>query len=528
MDILDDWRKIVVIGEFDDVCRDYSLTDAKLYFNKNRTKIMHNERTNPVGPITYGFNIACMHNRLDIARWLYSLNVMKPIGLYRGFVSACEHGNLEIVKWIYSNGYNSFIHKNDDEAYMKASYQLLQKEHTTFELKRRCDVVVWLIDHGVRPNEHQFDSYKILQVITEHNYPKVIDAVRSGNYSKLSPIIHESAFKAKFIMFLTCQYGKLTVAKYLLNCGLKPDIDNFHTACIYGNLPLAEWIYPFTHPISSTELANAYKGAVKNKHDAIIKFLIRLGIKPEVGDPNYGYYVTYRDRLITTCTKGDLVSTRDLYATAGSERCSDNLRLQKQEGEAFIAACSNGHYRVARYLRSIAREIPERSYQLAMIDAAVNGHSDIVRWLLYCGVTIRVLNDEPFRKACKSGHLSLAKWLHSVGADVNANNGEPLITAISDGNVNLVKWLHSVDAEFNVNNDAVFRMICNPGYVHSTVREWIYATDLEPKDLDLRCTYISQRTTSVTSKYQDEIARLKAQLALQEKEKQEYLVISKA
>ena len=56
------------------------------------------------------------------------------------------------------------------------------------------------------------------------------------------------------------------------------------------------------------------------------------------------------------------------------------------------------------------------NHSKVLIDAAKNGHLDVVRYLVERGADVHADDDEAMRWASRNGHLEVVKYLESVVA----------------------------------------------------------------------------------------------------------------
>ncbi len=97
----------------------------------------------------------------------------------------------------------------------------------------------------------------------------------------------------------------------------------------------------------------------------------------------------------------------------------------------------------------------------ALINAAQNGHSDIVRQLLEAGADINATNDFGVTAliwAATKGHSDIVRQLLEAGADINAkdidNDGDTaLINAAQKGHSDIIRQLLEASADINATND---------------------------------------------------------------------------
>jgi len=87
------------------------------------------------------------------------------------------------------------------------------------------------------------------------------------------------------------------------------------------------------------------------------------------------------------------------------------------------------------------------NYYEKLIDAAKNGHLDVVKHLVENGADVHAAGDEALGWAAESGHLDVVKYLIENGADVHADDDYVLGWASRNGHLDVVKYLESVVAK---------------------------------------------------------------------------------
>ena len=100
----------------------------------------------------------------------------------------------------------------------------------------------------------------------------------------------------------------------------------------------------------------------------------------------------------------------------------------------------------------------------AIIDASVNGLSDVVNLLIIFGADVHTETDSPICMAAKYGHLGIVQSLLDAGADLNAADGFPLAYSTKNGHISVVKRLIDNGADISVRNDVCIKWACEYGY----------------------------------------------------------------
>jgi hypothetical protein len=77
---------------------------------------------------------------------------------------------------------------------------------------------------------------------------------------------------------------------------------------------------------------------------------------------------------------------------------------------------------------------------LAMRKAALNGYTEIVRYLVSSGSLPCAMDDWAIRHATESGNFEMVKCLHDLGADLCVWDGFPVCLAARNGNIDIVSF----------------------------------------------------------------------------------------
>jgi hypothetical protein len=116
-------------------------------------------------------------------------------------------------------------------------------------------------------------------------------------------------------------------------------------------------------------------------------------------------------------------------------------------------------------LKSKAAEGVEMKFSTAaMNDAALFGHYDTVKWLLY---SKKPCTDKAMDLAAKNGHLDIVKLLHSNGKQCTT---DAIYGAAFYGHLDVVKWLY--EKYPNESNNLAMEFAAMNG--HNAVVEWFH------------------------------------------------------
>jgi len=122
---------------------------------------------------------------------------------------------------------------------------------------------------------------------------------------------------------------------------------------------------------------------------------------------------------------------------------------------ALIEAAYNGHVEIVKLLieRGANVNLKGEAWYGPLHAAAMGGHVEIVKLLLEHGADVNIFShNKPLHDAAMNGHIEVAEILIAYGADMNAKGTDeytPLGTAVSNRQVEMVKYLLSKGADVN-------------------------------------------------------------------------------
>jgi ankyrin repeat protein len=136
----------------------------------------------------------------------------------------------------------------------------------------------------------------------------------------------------------------------------------------------------------------------------------------------------------------------------------------------LIEAAANGHVDVVKLLIENGADVNLKgeAWYGPLHAAAARGHIEVVKILLENGADVNIFHqNKPLHNAAMNGHIEVAQILLAHGADINVKGTDeaaPLHTAVSNNQLAMVRWLLSKGA--NVNPRASYG--CTP--LHSAAR----------------------------------------------------------
>jgi len=157
---------------------------------------------------------------------------------------------------------------------------------------------------------------------------------------------------------------------------------------------------------------------------------------------------------------------------------------------ALFFAAKDGILDLVKYYHSLGVSMNVRSRldgSTAMLEAAVEGHTDVVEYLLDNGIAIDEKDDngvQALAKAATSGHANLCKLLISRGVSINAKDNDgwtPLLLAVSNGQKEVAEVLLAMGAstENAIEHDTALSLACWHG--HESIVELLCRNQIHSK-----------------------------------------------
>ncbi|AKI80766.1 putative ankyrin repeat protein [Acanthamoeba polyphaga mimivirus] len=298
---------------------------------------------------------------------------------------------------------------------------------------------------------------------SNHN-PLIID-----NIKILGSISKDTA------LWYSCKNNNLATTKYFINKGASINSSSLplKTACIEGHLDTVKYLFS-----CGIEIINSiYDCIVSACCYGRLNIVIYLSNKISIP----GDYIN--EAFVMACKYGYLDIAKYLF----NLDCSITV-------DALYGACINGHIEVVEYLIGLGVD-PRKEKCWAITSACQGGHLNIIEFLLSLGIKPKEINVDAFYHACKTGNLEIAKYLKEIGADtitrrdwaleLSARGGyldvvkyiielgvsqkslnKALIDATLFCRVEVVEYLVDSGSDFRQNDDYLFRsIICTRDYV---------------------------------------------------------------
>ena len=226
-----------------------------------------------------GFHLACCNNKLDIAKFIYSLgNFNKIFGYTHAFNGTCENGHINMAKWLYSFGQ---IHNTPNKFNYDDSFTYCCKNN-------HIELAQWLI--SVADINYYGGYTNAIYTGCKRGNIDLVQWLMATTRTKFKTTnVFNEVFRHGFI--LACQNNHIHIAKFLSE-NIAPNYlqrtlnDAFLEACIHGHLDIAKWLYSIaTEDIAKYQKNSAFKNACKNNYIEIAQWLCYL-------NPNYRIMIT--------------------------------------------------------------------------------------------------------------------------------------------------------------------------------------------------------------------------------------------
>lgn len=367
--------------------------------------------------------IAYTNNHHDIAIWLFNLGAnFSKFNADNDFMVACFKGNLDEAMRLQR------IKKNINKSYDEALYIACINE--------RYNVAIWLIHLGAK-NDYALKIF-----------------CKRGNF-EIVKILCDSGINANMdndSLFITsCEHGHLEIAEFLFDKGANIHSQNdlaFRKACGNNQFYVAQWLLDvgaYMHAVKD----DAFKLACLNGHLEIMEWLIKRGVVIKSIDSDV-YSKTYMNNkfniiewlatqsvnldsvFIMACVNGDIKTAKWLFEIGvdpNNINENDFINICEADKIEIIKWLVEIHFDISKFDFSLFEDVHIKyitiCFQLNFVDTLLFRYiiSDNVKTHLYReiinqmtklleeGANHKMLNDFPFKYACKTKNVDLVKLL---------------------------------------------------------------------------------------------------------------------
>ncbi|KAF7227943.1 ankyrin repeat and KH domain-containing protein 1 isoform X2 [Nothobranchius furzeri] len=343
------------------------------------------------------------------------------------------------------------------------------------------DVVKVLLKEGANIEDHN-----------ENGHTPLMEAASAGHVEVARVLLeygagintHSNEFKESALT-LACYKGHLDMVRFLLEAGADQEhkTDEMHTAlmeaCMDGHVEVARLLLDSGAQVNMP--ADSFESpltlAACGGHVELAALLIERGANlEEVNDEGY-------TPLMEAAREGH----EEMVALLLAQGANINAQTEETQETALTLACCGGFLEVADFLIKAGADI-ELGCSTPLMEAAQEGHLDLVRYLLTAGANVHATTatgDTALTYACENGHTDVADLLLQAGANLeheSEGGRTPLMKAARAGHLCTVQFLISKGANVNratANNDhTVVSLACAGG--HLAVVELLLAHGADP------------------------------------------------
>ncbi|XP_015377737.1 PREDICTED: ankyrin repeat domain-containing protein 17-like isoform X3 [Diuraphis noxia] len=343
------------------------------------------------------------------------------------------------------------------------------------------DTVKELLNYGANVEDHN-----------ENGHTPLMEAASAGHVPVAKILLehgagintHSNEFKESALT-LACYKGHLEMVRFLLAAGADQEhkTDEMHTALMEasmdGHVEVARLLLDSGAQVNmpTDSFESPLTLAACGGHVELALLLIDRGANiEEVNDEGY-------TPLMEAAREGH----EDMVSVLLSKGANINAQTEETQETALTLACCGGFLDVADFLIKNGA-ILELGASTPLMEAAQEGHIDLVRYLLECGADVHAQTtsaDTALTYACENGHTDVADLLLQFGANLeheSEGGRTPLMKACRAGHLCTVQFLISKAADINkvtANNDHTpLSLACAGG--HLSVVELLLAHSADP------------------------------------------------
>jgi len=247
-----------------------------------------------------------------------------------------------------------------------------------------------------------------------------------------------------------------------------------------GNLLIIQEIYSWLPTIKKQQKNNIGQSslflAVLGEHLELVKWLLRNGST-----------IHERDIYNTSCllipsAKGKI----DLIKCILDNTTSSDYPA-RNEYRSLIAAATNGHLDVVKYLVSKGCSLNEKNHQFNCLAAAIeSGTIDVVKWIMDNGYTFENVTDKKnsLFNACKKGNLKMIQYFVKKGCsltDTDVHNRTCMFYLLKD--IDALEWLFDNGCPIDTKDNSGYTPILwasRRGFLPAV--KWLYSKGASLKD----------------------------------------------
>lgn len=388
----------------------------------------------------------------------------KRVDLYEGLSKACGGNHVTVIRLLLDHGVEECTPglAVACEAGHQEAAQLMLDHNADIEagLDYACRggqtaMVHFLLDKGA----HHFDRGLVGACLGHHMelvhlmiskgatdfYKGLWIACQQGFMDLVELMLGKGAHFFDEPFTVACKHGHLPEAKLMLAKGATCTSRHFKDACEEGHANIVQLTLDklLQLPGFNSHLFEGFHNACRHGHVEIVQLLMDtnpvLSARPKI----------IQQGLVEACVSGNQV-VYQLMLDKGA----------KLDLCAFKAACGNGHQHLVQLILDDDKDI--RGGNNATIDsganeAAINGHMDLVRFLVLKGA--RIVDMRAYKTVCNSGRADI---LHLLLDRMRTYDHwtDGLIGACEQGHVDTVSLLLGQELPRDYDYDALLTAAC--------------------------------------------------------------------
>lgn len=273
------------------------------------------------------------------------------------------------------------------------------------------------------------------------------------------------------VLHWACGNNYINVVKYLVANGLFVRSDSFKLAAARNHLDMVKYLLTIENiNINDLRIEDAIYAAIRANHLDMVKFLIQVDadrVNPQVK----------LERCVENCVLAgiaDIADTVDMLKYLLSVR--NNIDITR----SLEHASEKGFFEMVKILVQYEQDnvnhicklsidksrFGVRGNNIALTNAALMGHLDIVKYLIEHGANIHAHNDRAIQLASNYGKLDVVKYLVEHGANVCVNDNYAVKWAAHSGHLSVVQYLVEHGADIHANQNYAIRFAAKHGDIN--------------------------------------------------------------